>query len=736
MKKILLLITLTVAITAAAQDYKKMSSYIKQVVHQHSAACKARGTVQSLQPEAQMLVMVKAPEETVKDYCLRHHGNIHICRMPLSSLSTLSEDSRVERIEASLKQYTANLDSTATATSIHGAWQGTGLPQAYDGTGVVVGVVDAGIDYMHPTFRSAKDGHIRITRIWDMLDFSEGQSHNPQSNIPIGRFLNDTTAIIQKGCTADNHLIFHGTHTTSTAAGSGCDTPWRGMAPEADIYSVGIGINSNKALIPEEYQYLFNSSTTLLAFQNIFDYADSVGKPCVINYSMGSMQDMTDDDILFEEYLQGIIKPGHIIVASAGNNGQMNGYLPKTAATTAVGGRIACSQEQFAINISTRGKLKMHVTNTSKETQAHKTFTLDFMPGNTDATSSAGLLWYDFYTENKIPELDNMNIYIYSGEDGFDNSRIGYDIYFYQGDEPFSNQQYTIEFEGEDTEADIFAQYASIISATDYKPTLKGAQQYSGSILSPAALPSVIAAGYTVHRNKYTNYAGQTTHIGEGTPGTINNKSSRGPTLHGLTKPDITAPGTLMIAAMSATYYQHNLAEAQPLTVAFSEAGGRQYPWAVSSGTSMAAPTVAGIIALWLQADPTLTQERITEIFRQTARHPEAALSYPNNIYGHGEIDAYWGLLAILGLTNVPGLSTNHLNDITILPAPDGTITITLAQPTADTTPIRIYSATGTLLHTTAIPPHSTRHIIRPGNLHGIVAIQVGRMGSTLVRIP
>ena len=64
----------------------------------------------------------------------------------------------------------------------------------------------------------------------------------------------------------------------------------------------------------------------------------------------------------------------------------------------------------------------------------------------------------------------------------------------------------------------------------------------------------------------------------------------------------------------------------------------------------MACPVVAGTIALWLQAVPTLTREDIIGVFSRTCRKPDETLTYPNNVYGHGEIDAYRGLLDILGI--------------------------------------------------------------------------------------
>ena len=58
----------------------------------------------------------------------------------------------------------------------------------------------------------------------------------------------------------------------------------------------------------------------------------------------------------------------------------------------------------------------------------------------------------------------------------------------------------------------------------------------------------------------------------------------------------------------------------------------------------MACPIVAGIIAQWMEAVPTLTREQVIETFEATCRHHDPTLSYPNNDYGYGEIDAEAGL--------------------------------------------------------------------------------------------
>jgi subtilisin family serine protease len=115
--------------------------------------------------------------------------------------------------------------------------------------------------------------------------------------------------------------------------------------------------------------------------------------------------------------------------------------------------------------------------------------------------------------------------------------------------------------------------------------------------------------------------------------------------MNGLTKPDVVAPGTNVVSAYSHIYHP------EKHVVASSELDGTLYHWGADSGTSMSAPVVAGVIALWLQANPGLTPDDIRGVLSRTCRQPEQGMGYPNSIYGYGEIDAYRGLLDVLGLT-------------------------------------------------------------------------------------
>jgi len=82
--------------------------------------------------------------------------------------------------------------------------------------------------------------------------------------------------------------------------------------------------------------------------------------------------------------------------------------------------------------------------------------------------------------------------------------------------------------------------------------------------------------------------------------------------------------------------------------VAKSTFKGREYPWLSMSGTSMSGPCAAGIVALWLQANPKLSPDDVKSVFKATAKHIEVDGQWPNNVYGYGLIDAYAGIQEVL----------------------------------------------------------------------------------------
>jgi hypothetical protein len=209
--------------------------------------------------------------------------------------------------------------------------------------------------------------------------------------------------------------------------------------------------------------------------------------------------------------------------------------------------------------------------------------------------------------------------------------------------------------------------------------------------------------------------------------------SSTGPTMGGLTKPEITAPGVFVISSLN-SYYMEEHPTATGDYAGYSTANGRTYPWGYSSGTSMSTPAVAGAIALWLQANPTLTRDDIIGVLERTSRHPEEQLTYPNNRYGWGEIDVYAGLLYLLGADQIEGVSTRHTK--ARIACADGRLTIDLGQGQPAPVGLRLFSLKGVQLLQAQLPAGQARHSLSlPALSPGIYVVQFSEGGSTLIRI-
>ncbi|GAB3450556.1 S8 family serine peptidase [Actinophytocola sediminis] len=130
------------------------------------------------------------------------------------------------------------------------------------------------------------------------------------------------------------------------------------------------------------------------------------------------------------------------------------------------------------------------------------------------------------------------------------------------------------------------------------------------------------------------------------------------------TVPDVSAPGVDVYSASSNGF------------------GGIVY--ARNNGTSMAAPHVAGVAALMLAADPTLTVERITETLRATSsfddRHGTAR---PNTRYGHGRVDAAQAVAQVALRTGIAG---TVVDATTRAPVPDVVVSVPGTRATQRTT--------------------------------------------------
>ena len=216
--------------------------------------------------------------------------------------------------------------------------------------------------------------------------------------------------------------------------------------------------------------------------------------------------------------------------------------------------------------------------------------------------------------------------------------------------------------------------------------------------------------------------------------GYITQFSSRGPTFDGTIKPDVVAPGMNIKAAYN-SYYTDFEGERANITDKVTY-NGKDYYFMAQTGTSMASPVVAGAVALWLEANPRLTPQDVLDVLAHTSSHPEEGMSYPNNIYGNGQIDVYKGLLYVLEMSDIPELSLYQpvATKFTL----NGSQLI-IDRDEASGATVTVYSTEGIQVLSTSITGEHS--VIDLSSLpQGIYAIQVttgnaSTTGSTLIRI-
>ena len=261
------------------------------------------------------------------------------------------------------------------------------------------------------------------------------------------------------------------------------------------------------------------------------------------------------------------------------------------------------------------------------------------------------------------------------------------------------------------------------------------AAQKGHDILAPGCFPAVICVGATTHRLEFLNEKGEVQgSLSGAVQGLIGSFSSTGPTMSGLMKPDVVAPGLNVISSYSHVYHPGDY------IVSWSDFQGEQYPWAANSGTSMSTPIVAGAIALWLQAKPDLTPEEVRQILSRTCRKPDNTLSYPNNYYGFGEIDAYCGLLDILGLSKVEGLSLHRPQRVQVRPV-DGGLRLFFDAVLLAPVTIKVFDLSGVCIYSERLNVSGTEVTINlPSISRGVYAVQIETQdktiqGSSLVRL-
>ena len=636
----LLFIFTSLGIIAQRPRYEKMSPFVREAM---ASALATKQLTRSQSDDRLLTAFVRIDgnaAEVLRQYgCkeLARVGDISIAAIPLSKLGALSCGRQVKRIETG-RRCSIQMDTTRLVVNAEKVYTGEGLSQSYTGRGVVVGVQDIGFDLTHPNFYSADMSQYRIKALWDQLS-----RDTIGSTLYVGRDYVGREALLKLRHPIDGETQTHGTHTAGIAAGSGAEgngaiSPYRGMACDADLVLVDNAADNASLIDPRDY-YKFTYATDALGFKYIFDYAERMHQPCVINFSEGSSQDFHGYDQLYYELLAKLIGPGRIIVSSAGNDGARNSYIHKNIGKERAGAFIMGNEKRFSC--------------TAKSKQ---TFT--FRVSVYDNVASPQIV--DISTVNICNAQDSLltdsllvggKKYIWrvlAYPNSYDARETAYDFQISSPSKLGDSPQVSLQVMGRDADIELY-RMSGYMFPHALDPVLDaGDCRYT--IFSPSSSPDVICVGSTSYRTQFVNYLGEKKVYDSGQKGIRSSFSAMGPTLDGRIKPDVMAPGQNIISSYSTFFINNpkNVNASVKSDVRHFEYNGRTYAWNANAGTSMSAPVVTGAIALWLQADPTLTPADCLEIFAKTCSHYDTSLSYPNNLYGYGQIDVAAGLREVL----------------------------------------------------------------------------------------
>ncbi len=508
--------------------------------------------------------------------------------------------------------------------------------QGITGEGVIIGVIDTGIDYDHLDFRAGGGGELgaRILAIWDQTcelsdsgptpDCGPGASTVPGGFSTGGGFYDqsDVETDIANGHDHTTGLVFendggafdfgHGTHVTGSAAGDGSSTgAFGGMAPDADV----VFVKTN-----------FFNTGILEAAQFIFDQADGFGRPAVINMSLGGHFGPHDGTSNFDAGLTALLGgPGRALVAAAGNEGN---DLIHASAALAPGESADLVYDSTTVDTSQKawdcwydGSASLEATVSSPNGDSNlgpiATGAFDFVDGDDGSV-----------------DIDNAS----SGADPLNGDHElfwilrGTDSDFAVGDIAAGDWTLSLENTGSVTVTVHCWRFSDGFGAG------AGTTGYDNdfSVGSPATANDVIAVGAFATRETWTDADGSVRSFGQ-TDDEITTFSSLGPTRDGRTKPEIAAPGTAIISALSEAAAASGFNGGPIGDTNLDVQGDSQH--FVLQGTSMASPHVAGAVALAFEIDPTLTASELIDGIEQTAKADSFTGSTPNNTWGAGKLD-------------------------------------------------------------------------------------------------
>ena len=554
-----------------------------------------------------------------------------------ATLRRLAADARVLSI-APRRTYAPLLDAARRSADVDRVQTGTGLDTPFDGRGVIIGIIDRSFEYRHPAFLDS-EGRSRILALWDRSGYRPGAD----GSLPV-----DSTTIADATDRVDLQGGGHGTHVAAIAAGSEVGNRLRGVAPGASL-----------VLIPST----FEGAELIEDVRFLRGFAERRKMPWVANLSFGSQIGPHDGTTAYDRTLSALTGPGGIIVAAMGNEGVDNLHIGATLrpgetryvrftrnkkgedgvypnAELALWGQTPDRTVRFKVRpyVLTQGRLIA--------------YDAAFWQRCADIRSGAN--------RNNLKEHWSIVLHM---------NRIRVDV-----NDPAAEIVLAVTLPGSEKHERDFHLWCERHQGA-FSPT--AVPGHAAEHLAPTAdylvgegaatIPAAIAVGSYTSRKDYPdalhpNARGNRPNVvlnGLDVIGLRSYFSSNGPGLDTLRlRPTVLAPGSIVCSALNALAPGFNPEAKTTFVADVLRRGDRTYYYGAMQRTSMASPFVAGCVALWLQASPTLTPDEIKDIIRRSSRRPAAMHNAEwTPLYGYGRIDAFKGLKLALEHAKTTGIA-------------------------------------------------------------------------------
>jgi len=251
-------------------------------------------------------------------------GNVVTATGSEATVRALLADSRVISVDESRPVGRTECERSLPFIKTSAEYSGAAGPYQETGDQALIAVIDDGIDVLHPAFLDS-GGHSRIVGIWHQ----SASGGPPPEKFNYGVFYDTTTiaGYVKTGSVPPElgrNYNGHGTHVTSIAGGRRTEFFAGGVAPDAKLLIVIADAHGQRGYV--------SSYVDALGF--IDDTARRLDLPVVVNVSQGMNAGAHDGKSLLEGAFDGFSKsnhePGRVVVKSAGNEREKGGHAKIT----------------------------------------------------------------------------------------------------------------------------------------------------------------------------------------------------------------------------------------------------------------------------------------------------------------------------------------------------------------------------------------------------------------------